>query len=102
VEQDGAPLDLTDVEFSLLEALIRSPGKVIEREPLVKQVLGRKFGPFNRSFGMRVSRPRQKLSGSDERIKTVWRRVSTRPTSHPNGWYNVKMRGLFLKIFAIF
>jgi two-component system response regulator CpxR len=71
VHQDGETVELTDVEFALLEALMRSPGKVVEREPLAEQVLGRKFSPFDRSLDMHVSRLRKKLGGSEERIKTV-------------------------------
>jgi DNA-binding response OmpR family regulator len=72
VQQNGRPVELTDVEFSLLEVLMRSPGKVIEREPLAEQVLGRKFSPFDRSLDMHVSRLRKKLGGSGEdRIKSV-------------------------------
>ena len=61
VHQNGHAVDLTDVEFSLLEVLMRSPGKVIEREPLAEQVLDRKFNPFDRSLDMHVSRLRKKL-----------------------------------------
>jgi DNA-binding response OmpR family regulator len=74
VTQDGEPVDLTDVEFALLEVLMKSPGKVVEREGLAEEVLGRKFSPFDRSLDMHVSRLRKKLSGSgsgDERVKTV-------------------------------
>ena len=72
VLRSGNTVDLTDVEFSLLEVLMRSPGKVIEREPLAEQVLGRKFSPFDRSLDMHVSRLRKKLGGnSDDRIKSV-------------------------------
>jgi two-component system response regulator CpxR len=72
VHQNGQPVDLTDVEFSLLEVLMRSPGKVVEREPLAEHVLGRKFNPFDRSLDMHVSRLRKKLGGgSEDRIKTV-------------------------------
>ena len=72
VQQNGTALDLTDVEFALLEALMRSPGKVIEREPLAEKVLGRKFSPFDRSLDMHVSRLRKKLGGDGEdHIKTV-------------------------------
>ncbi len=72
VQQNGQRVELTDVEFSLLEVLLRSPGKVIEREPLAEQVLGRKFSPFDRSLDMHISRLRKKLGGSsDERIKTI-------------------------------
>lgn len=67
-------VDLTDVEFSLLEALMQSPGKVVSREDLSQTVLGRQFDPFDRSLDMHVSRLRRKLSsaGADESIvKTI-------------------------------
>ena len=34
VLQDGRKIDLTDMEFGLLEALMRSPGKVVNRDDL--------------------------------------------------------------------
>ena len=74
VVQDGRKLDLTDVEFALLEALMRSPGKVVSREELSETVLGRKFDPFDRSLDMHVSRLRRKLGESksqDDQVKTV-------------------------------
>ncbi len=72
VKQHGIPVEVTDVEFSLLEALMRSPGKVVEREALSEQVLDRKFNPFDRSLDMHVSRLRKKLNGAgEELIKTV-------------------------------
>lgn len=70
----GKAIDLTDVEFGLLETLMRSPGKVVSREELAEQVLGRKFSPFDRSLDMHVSRLRRKLadnSVSGERVKTI-------------------------------
>jgi two-component system response regulator CpxR len=74
VTMDHEPIELTDVEFTLLEVLMRSPGKVVEREALAEEVLGRKFSPFDRSLDMHVSRLRKKLAGDgsgDERVKTV-------------------------------
>ncbi len=79
VHQSGSLIDLTAVEFSLLEALMRSPGKVVEREVLAETVLGRKFHPFDRSLDMHVSRLRRKLAAarsgsdaaSDDRLKTI-------------------------------
>lgn len=74
VTRDRDPVELTDVEFTLLEVLMRSPGKVVERESLAEAVLGRKFSPFDRSLDMHVSRLRKKLAGdnhSDDRVKTV-------------------------------
>src|ERR1022692_96733 len=70
----GKKLDLTDVEFGLLEALMRVPGTVLSRDELSQAVLGRAFDPFDRSLDMHVSRLRRKLSsdGEDEdRVKTI-------------------------------
>jgi DNA-binding response OmpR family regulator len=74
VLQDGKKLDLTDVEFALLEALMRSPGKVVAREELSESVLGRRFDPFDRSLDMHISRLRRKLAQGnsiDEQVKTI-------------------------------
>ena len=64
-------LELTDVEFGLLEALMRSPGKVVDREELSQAVLGRVFDPFDRSLDMHVSRLRRKLGHGEDRVKTI-------------------------------
>jgi len=74
VTQDGKKIDLTDVEFALLEALMRSPGKMVSREDLSEKVLGRKFHPFDRSLDMHVSRLRRKLTDSgspEDQVKTI-------------------------------
>ena len=64
-------LELTDIEFGLLEALMRSPGKVVNREELSQAVLGRVFDPFDRSLDMHVSRLRKKLGHGEDRVKTI-------------------------------
>jgi two-component system, OmpR family, response regulator CpxR len=74
VRQAGKPVDLTSVEFSLLEVLLREAGRVVTREHLASAVLSRKFSPFDRSIDMHVSKVRRKLGDSDggtEYIKTV-------------------------------
>jgi len=75
VLRDGKPVDLTSVEFNLLEVLLREAGRVVPRERLVNAVLSRKFSPFDRSIDMHVSKVRKKLGdnddGNDEHIKTV-------------------------------
>src|SRR5437667_4464076 len=73
VLRDGKPVDLTSVEFNLLEVLLREAGRVVPRERLVNAVLSRKFSPFDRSIDMHVSKVRKKLGNtdSDEHIKTV-------------------------------
>jgi two-component system response regulator CpxR len=71
VVQSGKKIDLTAVEFALLEALMRSPGQVVSRELLSESVLERKFHPFDRSLDMHVSRLRRKLGAGDDLIKTI-------------------------------
>jgi two-component system response regulator CpxR len=75
VRLDGKTVDLTSVEFNLLEVLLREAGRVVPRERLVNAVLSRKFSPFDRSIDMHVSKVRKKLgdsdTDSDEHIKTV-------------------------------
>ncbi len=74
VRRAGATVDLTGVEFALLEVLLRSAGNVICREELSKKVLGRSLTPYDRSLDMHVSNLRKKLGhrvDEVDRIKTV-------------------------------
>jgi len=74
VKHGGQPVELTSVEFNLLEVLLREAGRVVTREELVSAVLSRKFSPFDRSIDMHVSKVRKKLgdiNGDAEHIKTV-------------------------------
>ncbi|HEY3991156.1 MAG TPA: response regulator transcription factor [Acidobacteriaceae bacterium] len=70
---NGTRLDLTTVEFTLLEALLRDAGHVVTREQLTETVLGRKLGPFDRVIDVHISNLRKKLGRAhgDERIKSV-------------------------------
>jgi two-component system response regulator CpxR len=68
------PLDLTTVEFDLLDLLLRGAGRVIPRDELVRTVLRREFSPFDRSIDTHVSNLRRKLgpaADGTERIKGV-------------------------------
>ena len=70
----GENIELTAVEFDLLEKLLRTAGRIVTREELSKQVLGRSSSPFDRSIDMHISNLRKKLGagfGATERIKTV-------------------------------
>ena len=72
--RDGQPVELTGVEFTLLEVLLRAAGRVVPREELFRAVLGRRELPFDRSLDMHVSNLRKKLGprvGPAERIKTL-------------------------------
>jgi two-component system response regulator CpxR len=74
VRRGGEPVELTSVEFSLLELLMRAAGHVVTREQVAKDVLGRQFMAYDRSIDMHVSKVRRKLGpqpNGDERIKTI-------------------------------
>jgi len=67
------PLNLTSVEFTLLEMLLRQAGHVVTREQLTESALGRKLGPFDRVIDVHVSNIRKKLGLSEngQRIKSI-------------------------------
>src|SRR5262250_2777057 len=67
-------LNLTTVEFDLLEKFVKSVGRVVSREELVREVLGREFSPFDRSIDTHVCNLRKKVGpyrDGTERIKGV-------------------------------
>ncbi|NUQ26979.1 MAG: response regulator transcription factor [Acidobacteriaceae bacterium] len=70
---DDLPLNLTSVEFTLLEVLVRGAGQILSRELLTEAVLGRKLGPFDRVIDVHVSNLRKKLgtAQNNQRIKAV-------------------------------
>jgi two-component system response regulator CpxR len=74
VRRSGEEVDLTSVEYDLLERLLRSAGRIVTREELSKDVLGRNSSPYDRSIDMHISNLRKKLGAQldqGERIKTV-------------------------------
>jgi len=67
-------IELTNAEFALLERLMRSAGRVVSREILMRDVFERELDPFDRSLDVHVSHLRRKLAGDDPAsslIKTV-------------------------------
>jgi two-component system response regulator CpxR len=72
--RNGESVELTSVEFNLLETLLRSAGKIVSREELAQKVLGRNLNLFDRSIDVHISKLRKKLGeviSGGERIKTV-------------------------------
>jgi DNA-binding response OmpR family regulator len=58
---DDKPISLTAVEFDLLLALARMPGRVKSREQLLLEVADRDFESFDRSIDVHISSIRRKL-----------------------------------------
>jgi DNA-binding response OmpR family regulator len=76
VRRGGETIELTLVEYALLEKLITSSGQIVAREVLTKDVLHRSLSPFDRSMDTHVANLRRKLGhhvNGVERIKTVRR-----------------------------
>ena len=74
VTRGGQPVELTAVEFDLLEALMKGAGTVVTREDLVRTVLGREFCPYDRSIDTHVCNLRKKigrLMDGTDRIKGI-------------------------------
>lgn len=68
---DGEPVDITTLEFDILELLMRSAGRVVSRDALMESMYNRKATPFDRSIDMHVSHLRRKLEIRRTLIKTV-------------------------------
>lgn len=74
VRLSGREVEMTAVEFSLLEELMRMAGRVVTRRDLSRKILGRDLSPYDRSVDVHVSSLRRKLgheSAGMERIKTI-------------------------------
>jgi two-component system, OmpR family, response regulator CpxR len=71
VFRDHHPVDITTLEFDILEMLMRSAGRVVSRDALMESMYNRKATPFDRSIDMHVSHLRRKLETTRTLIKTV-------------------------------
>jgi len=74
LRRTGKEVELTALEFNLLELLLRTAGRVVTREQVAKLVLGRQFSASDRSIDVHVSKLRRKLgerNPGEERIKTI-------------------------------
>ncbi|HEX4785812.1 MAG TPA: response regulator transcription factor [Candidatus Sulfotelmatobacter sp.] len=74
VRRAGFDIELTALEFNLLELLLKMAGHVVTRERVAAAILGRQFSPFDRSIDVHVSKLRRKLgpqASGQERIKSI-------------------------------
>jgi two-component system response regulator CpxR len=68
---EGREIEMTTLEFDILEVLMRSAGHVVSRDALMESMYNRKATPFDRSIDMHVSHLRRKLETGQTLIKTV-------------------------------
>ena len=72
VFKDGEKVEMTTLEFDILEMLMRAAGRVLSRDALMEQLYNRKATPFDRSIDMHISHLRKKLERpGTEIIRTV-------------------------------
>lgn len=71
VTLDGAPIDLTRRELTLLEILAARPGRIFGKDELVDQLFGFDDNPSPNAIEQYVARLRKKLAGSGVEIRTL-------------------------------
>lgn len=69
VTRDDTPVTLTSTEFNVLERLMRDAGQPVAKDALMRDALGRRLQPFDRSIDTHVSSIRRKLG--DDLLQTV-------------------------------
>lgn len=69
----GSDLQLTSAEFNVLQVLASQAGKVVDKDTLCQQALGRALTAYDRSIDVHVSKIRKKLTalGGDNIIVSV-------------------------------
>jgi two-component system response regulator TctD len=71
VKVDGAPVELTRRELTLLEILAARPGRIFGKDELVDQLFGFDDEPSPNAIEQYVARLRKKLAGSGAEIRTL-------------------------------
>jgi two-component system response regulator CpxR len=71
VKYDGHEVDLTAIEFDILEILVRSAGRVVSRDELMNILHQREATPFERSVDVHVSHLRKKFEANRALIRTI-------------------------------
>jgi class 3 adenylate cyclase len=61
IDADGHQVPLQRMEFDLLLAFVRSPGRVLSRDFLLEASAGRRSEPFDRTIDVLVARLRKKI-----------------------------------------
>jgi DNA-binding response OmpR family regulator len=67
----GSPVELTPLEFDLLEMLMRSAGRVVSRDEITSALFERDATSYDRFLDVHVSHLRKKLEGGRKLIRAV-------------------------------
>jgi two-component system response regulator CpxR len=71
VLSDGASVEVTSIEYDILEVLVRSAGRVVSRDDLARFLYNRQANPLERALDVHVSHLRKKLEKGRNLIRTV-------------------------------
>jgi two-component system alkaline phosphatase synthesis response regulator PhoP len=69
------PLNLTPIEFKVLGALVKEPGRVFSRAEIIDKALGHDFDSFDRTIDVHILKLRRKLEPDSHHpryIKTIY------------------------------
>jgi len=71
---DECPIKLTNIEFNVVELLVRNPRRVFTKQELFELAWGEPYAVEDNTVTTHVSNIRRKLkaTGTDSYIKTVW------------------------------
>ena len=70
-EVGARELELTSIEFNILEVLMRNAGRLVSKSEISEQALGRPLARFDRSIDVHMSSIRHKLGDAARLIRTV-------------------------------
>jgi two-component system response regulator CpxR len=68
---DERSVGLTNVEYDILELLVRSAGRAVSRDELMAILHQRRLTPFDRSLDIHICHIRKKLGSRGELIRTI-------------------------------
>ena len=71
VSVDGNRVELTTIEFEILELLMRAAGRVLSRDAIIENLYDRKATGFDQSVNVHISHIRRKIEMGRTLIKTV-------------------------------
>ena len=72
---NGRTLNLTPIEFKLLGAMVKEPGRVFSRAQIIEKALGYDFDGFDRTIDVHILKLRRKLEPNPSHpkyIKTIY------------------------------
>jgi two-component system, OmpR family, alkaline phosphatase synthesis response regulator PhoP len=72
---ESKPLNLTPIEFKILGALVKEPGRVFSRAQIIESALGQDFDSFDRTIDVHILKLRRKVEPDPHHpkyIKTIY------------------------------